>query len=446
MLKLILALETDGAPLEYGNCVIDYIFNVLGRRPALLAAFGLLAMLAGCDSENNGAAPGRAKTGPTTITALIWAPDWPQEMQEIAAAFTRAHPDIKVDLQFMIGNSVEENLKPKVAANRLPDLISINPNAYATGLAEQGILVDVGRSAAWGNMLDRLKPDWTAPSGRRYGVAGGVAATLIYYNKEMFRRAGVTTLPSNFEQFLAVCAQLKKAGVTPLVLDGCFPNMLANGPFSYSFANNVAARQPDWRQQLAAGRLDLDTPEVADIFAKIMLLPARGYVQAGFMNTGYDDGIKLFAEGHAAMAFEGTWAAGRLMGGKATQAGAQVGIFTPPWNAPGKPVVPVLGSETGFAVCDTRHREAALQFLDYLVGRGYPLQQMKRKNIPSMKRLAAPAVNAPQLTAAIAQISAAPQAVPPYYVFLPAAAIELLHPLLQEVLAGQATPQQAAAR
>lgn len=425
--------------------MIDDTFTVRGRR-AMLAALGLLAvaaMAAGCDKAGSGAAPGRAPTGQTTITALIWAPDWPQEMQEIAAAFTRLHPDIKVDVQFMIGNSVEENLKPKVAANRLPDLVSINPNAYAAGLAEQGILVDVGRSAAWDNMLDQLKPDWTAPSGRHYGVAGGVAATLIYYNKDWFRRAGVTALPSNFEQFLAVCEQLKQAGITPLVLDGGFPNMLANGPFSYGFANNVAARQPDWRQQLAAGRLDLDTPEVADIFAKIKLLPERGYVQAGFLNTGYDDGIKLFADGRAAMAFEGTWAAGRLMGGKA---GAQVGIFVPPWNAPGKQVVPVLGSETGFAVCDTRHRDAALQFLDYLVGRGYPTQQMKRKNIASMKRLAAPAVNDPQLTAAIAQISAAPQAVPPYYVFLPAAAIELLHPLLQEVLAGQATPQQAAAR
>jgi len=272
------------------------------------------------------------------------------------------------------------------------------------------------------------------------------AAAISVLTGDDIRRAGITTLPSDFAQFLAVCEQLKQAGITPLVLDGGFPNMLANGPFSYGFANNVAARQPDWRQQLAAGRLDLDTPEVADVFAKIKLLPERGYVQAGFLNTGYDDGIQLFADGRAAMAFEGTWAAGRLMGGKATQAGAQVGIFTPPWNAPGKQVVPVLGSETGFAVCDTRHREAALQFLDYLVGRGYPLQQMKRKNIPSMKRLAAPAVNAPQLTAAIAQISAAPQAVPPYYVFLPASAIELLHPLLQEVLAGQATPQQAAAR
>ncbi|WP_295990579.1 extracellular solute-binding protein [Rugamonas sp.] len=412
-----------------------------GSRAGLAAAgvVGALAVLGGCDSGHHAAAPGRADSEPTTITALVWAPDWPQEMQEIAAAFTRAHPRIKVEVQFMIGNSVEENLKPKVAANRLPDLVSLNPNAYATRLADQGILVDVGRSAAWDNMLDQLKPDWTAPSGRHYGVAGGIAATLIYYNKEMFRKAGIGALPTNFEQFLTVCEQLKKAGYTPLVLDGAYPNMLGNGPFSYGFANNVAARQPDWREALAAGKLDLNTPEVADIFAKIKLLAARGYLQPGYMNTGYADGLKLYADGRAAMAFEGTWAAGRLMGGRVAS-----GVFVPPWNAPGKRVVPVLGSETGFAVCDTRHREAALQFLDYLVGAGYPMQQNKRRNIPSMKQLAAPAVSDPQMTAYIAQISAAPQAVPPYYVFLPASAIELLHPLLQDVLSGKTTPQQAA--
>src|SRR5471032_1222395 len=103
------ALQRRRAPSHCGQRVIDDILKVLGR----LATLGLLVLAAGCDSGNNGAAPDRAKTAPTTITALIWAPDWPQEMQEIAAAFTRAHPGIKVDVQFMIGNSVEENLKPK---------------------------------------------------------------------------------------------------------------------------------------------------------------------------------------------------------------------------------------------------------------------------------------------------------------------------------------------
>ncbi len=413
-----------------------------GLLAPLLVLAPLLLALAGCgdDSHVASAAPPAERAPATTITALVWAPDWPKEMHDVAAAFSREHPDIRVDVQFMIGNSVEENLKPKVAANQLPDLVSVNPNAYAASLAEQGILAEVGRTAAWNNMLDLLKPDWTSASGKHFGVAGGVAATLIYYNKTMFRQAGIKALPQNFDEFLAVCAQLKKAGYTPLVLDGGFPNMLGNGPFSHGFANLVAAGRPDWRQALAAGTLALDTAQAADIFARIKLLAARGYVQPDYLNTGYDEGIRLFATGRAAMAFEGTWAAGRLMVGKRDE----VGVFIPPWNAAGKLAVPVVGSETGFAVCNTRQREAALQLLDFLVGKGFAIQQNARRNIPPMKQLPGAMVTDPQITAYIRQVSAYPQVVPPYYVFLPASTIELLHPLLQDVLAGKTAPRAAA--
>lgn len=402
--------------------------------------------LSGCERGQGkpAAATAAVQAPPLTLTALVWAPDWPQEMQEVAAAFTRAHPQIRIDVQFMIGDSVEANLKPKVAANQLPDLVSVNPNAYAANLADQGLLADAGRSAAWDNMLDVLKPDWTSPAGRHFGVSGGLATTMIYYNKAMFAQAGISKLPGNFEEFLAACAQLKKAGFTPLLWGAGFPNMLANGPFSSGFANGVATSRSDWRAALAAGTLDLDTPEVADIFAKIKLLAARGYVQSGYMNAGYDEAIRLFASGGGAMTFQGSWASRRLMSVK----GFEAGVFLPPWNAPGKTVVPVVGSETGFAVCNTGNtarQQAALQFLDFILGQGFAIQQNRRQNIAPMKRPAGPVSLDPQIAAYARALGAYTLTAPPYYTYLPAAAIEALHPLLQQVLAGQITPRQAAA-
>jgi multiple sugar transport system substrate-binding protein/raffinose/stachyose/melibiose transport system substrate-binding protein len=404
----------------------------------LVPALFLMLALAGC---GKGTATAVVPAPPVTITALVWAPDWSDEMQKVAAAFTRAHPQIRVELQFMIGNSVEENLKPKMAAHQLPDLVSVNPNAYAAALADQGVLVDLGHSTAWDDMLDVLKPDWTSPKKRRFGVAGGIAATPVYYNKKMFRLAGIERPPENFDEFLDACERLKKAGFTPLALDGAFPNMLANGPFSAGFANNIVANRPDWRDAAAIGALALDTPAAADIFAKIRLLAQRGYLQTAYMNTGYEDGLRLFAEGHVAMAFAGTWAAGRLMGGKLVDAG----VFIPPWNAAGKPLVPVVGSETGFAVCETKNKAAALLFLDFIVGQGYAIEQNRRLNIAPMKHPAGNLVNDARMTAYIDAIGARPVTAPPYYAMLPAATIEMLHPLLQDVLSGKTAPRQAAA-
>ena len=257
-------------------------------------------------------------------------------MLQIAAEFSKLNPDVHVDVQFMIGNSVEENIKPRIAAGTLPDLMSVNPNAYSAELADQGVLTNVSQTSAWKSMLAPLKRDWTSRRGKGFGISGGVATTMIYYNRDMFAKAGIEKLPANFDEFLRVCAQLKRAGFTPIMLNGGFPNMLGNGPFISGFANNVVAHEPDWKRKMAEGTLDLDTPEVADIFAKMALLPDRGYVQPSFMSTGYDDGMRLFKEGKVAMAFQGSWAAGLLLHGNRFP----VGVLIPPWNARAETVVP----------------------------------------------------------------------------------------------------------
>ncbi len=416
------------------------------RRVASALAVAALCLLAACKPAPQAA--GEAEAGaiavsaPVTITALIWAPDWPQEMQRIAAEFSRLNPDIKVDLQFMIGNSVEENLKPKVASRKLPDLMSVNPNPYAAELADQGVLADVGDAPAWQRLRPGLKADWISPNGKHFGVAGGVAATLIYYNKRMFREAGIATLPTDFAQFLDVCERLKRAGFTPLYWSGGFPNLIANGAFSFGFANNIVRTTPDWKARIADGTLALDNPAGADIFAKLHTLAQRGYTQPDMMRSGYAEGISSFVEGRTAMAFQGTWAAGSLL----HPAGFDVGVFVPPWHARGVASVPVIGSETGFAVGETVNKAQALRFLEYISGAGFAIQQKKRQNITPFTTATGEQQGDPQILAYLAQIERAPVTGSPYYSMLPANTIDLLHQLIQDVLSNRLTARQAARR
>ncbi|CAD6555834.1 hypothetical protein LMG27952_05931 [Paraburkholderia hiiakae] len=406
----------------------------------LSGLIGMLLLL-GCDQQNN-ARSSNATPGRTTITALIWAPDWPQEMLQIAAEFDKLNPDVHVNVQFMVGNSVEENIKPRVAAGTLPDLVSINPNAYAAELADQGVLADVRQSAAWMHMLDPLKSDWTSRDGKGFGVSGGVATTMIYYNRAMFAMAGIDTLPTNFDEFLAVCAKLKRAGMIPVMWSGGFPNMLGNGPFASGFANNVVAHEPHWKEKMADGTLSLDTPQVADIFARIALIPERGYAQPSFMTTGYDEGIRLFREGRVAMAFQGSWAAGLMLHGN----DFSVGVFVPPWNARGERVVPVLGSETGFAVCETPNKVAAMRFLEFIAGKGFPILQRKRHNVSPFQQGMGTVVSDVEIVDYTNALSRYPVTASPYYSSLPSNTIELLHKLMQDVLLRKITPRQAAQR
>jgi len=405
----------------------------------LLSGLIGLQLLSGCHQQDASTAS-TAVPHQTSITALIWAPDWPEQMLQIAAEFSKLNPDVHVDVQFMIGNSVEENIKPRVAAGTLPDLVSVNPNAYSAGLADQGVLTSVSQTAAWKSMLAPLKQDWSS-RGTAFGISGGVATTMIYYNRDMFAKAGIEKLPTNFDEFLHVCAELKRAGFTPIMLNGGFPNMLGNGPFISGFANNVVAHEPDWKKKMAEGTLDLDTPAVADIFAKMALLPDRGYVQPSFMSTGYDDGMRLFKDGKVAMAFQGSWAAGLLLHGNRFP----VGVFIPPWNARGETVVPVLGSETGFAVCETPNKAAALRFLEFIAGKGFPILQRKRHNISPFQPDGGTVVN-PEIVDYAKAVSRYSVTASPYYSTLPSNTLESLHGLMQDVLLKKITPREAAKR
>lgn len=414
------------------------------RRAAPWCAVAALCVLVACKpapSSPAADAPAVA-SAPVTITALIWAPDWPDEMRRIAAQFNRLNPDIKVELEFMSGNSVEANLKPKVAAHALPDLMSVNPNAYAAELADRGMLADVGASLAWQRLRPGLKSDWLSPNGKRFGIAGGVAATLIYYNKGMFRHAGVARLPTNFTEFLGLCERLKQAGFTPLYLSGDFPNLIANGAFSFGFANNIVASTPDWKARIVDGTLVLDNNAGADIFGKIRTLAQRGYTQPRLMQSGYPDSISSFAEGRTAMAFHGTWAAGGLLHPK----DVEVGVMVPPWNDQGTTSVPVIGSETGFALGETANKAQALRFLEYLSGPGFAIQQKKRQNIAPFAAATAEGNDDPQILAYLAQIERAPVTASPYYSMLPANTIDVLHQLIGDVLSNRLTPRQAAQR
>ncbi len=119
-------------------------------------------------------------------------------------------------------------------------------------------------------------------------------------------------------------------------------------------------------------------------------------------------------------------------------------MFIPPWNAPGKRVVPVIGSETGFAVGETPNKAAAMRFLEFITGEGFSIIQRKRQNIPQFKQVAGTLVSDQKIVDYTNLVSRYPVTASPYYSVLPSNSIERLHRLMQDVLIRKITPRQAA--
>lgn len=106
--------------------------------------------------------------------------------------------------------------------------------------------------------------------------------------------------------------------------------------------------------------------------------------------------------------------------------------------------MPVIGSETGFAVFETPNKAAAMRFLEFIAGQGFSILQRKRQNIPPFRQGPGTLVSDQKMIDYTNMVSRYPVTGRPYYSVLPSNSIERLHRLMQDVLFGKITPRQAA--
>jgi multiple sugar transport system substrate-binding protein len=372
-----------------------------------------------------------------TVTAAMMAGDIPQETQDFLDVFAKENPDVQIDFT-NVPQDLEVYLQPKAASGQMPDFISVNGGSFGADLVDRGILVDLKDTFAAKNTVDAVKPQFTSPKGRLFGIAGGVSTSLIYYNVQVFKDLGLT-IPDNWEDFLVVCEKIKQAGKVPLIItpgDGTMSNTL----WSHGFANNVASKYPDYAKRLREGTMNLDTPEFADVYAKGKLLFDKGYTQPGAVSTKYMPGNQMYIQGEAVMHFAGSWLAGSLL-----KTDFETGVFMPPWNSKGKTRIPIVATETGWGVSEGPHKKQAIRLLDWINGKGYHYYQNARGNIPHVKDPMGPVKLDDRIKNYLTKLYSYKQTAGLWFEYIPAETMTLTFQLYQEVLTSQKTPREAAA-
>jgi raffinose/stachyose/melibiose transport system substrate-binding protein len=107
-----------------------------------------------------------------------------------------------------------------------------------------------------------------------YGVPLDFVSYGIFYNKAMFRRAGISTPPANFSSLLAACAKLKKIGVIPIAYgdrDGySTDNWVTYMYGSYMSPNDIA--------RVNSGKLSYTDPKLLKPLQQLTALRTQGCV------------------------------------------------------------------------------------------------------------------------------------------------------------------------
>src|SRR5262249_21669421 len=90
--------------------------------------------------------------------------------------------------------------------------------------AEAGLLKDItpdltANNSAWLNSFSsQAAMDLYKFDGKNYGVAYDWGAVGMWYNKDLFAKAGITDTPKTWDDLISVVKKLQAAGITPFTI------------------------------------------------------------------------------------------------------------------------------------------------------------------------------------------------------------------------------------
>jgi len=309
----------------------------------------------------------------------------------INSEFKAANPGVDIAVESYPDQPWQEKVKIYVAAKQLPDINKFwsFPGMFKP-LIDAKLVQSLDKPAfdKLGYMPGALESN--VFGGKLYGLPLTADGWVVYYNKKLFKDAGVA-VPKTYDDLIASVAKFKAKGIIPAVTDGkdAWPLVITwdaltekvNGDFS--------------RTQAAFDRKAKFTDP--DFVKGATLL--QGLVKAGFfaedlMVSDYGASRNLFGQGKAAMYVMGTWEVG-LGADKnfAPEFLTNVDAFKFPTVAGGKGKADDFMAWFGgniFVNASGKNAATGVKYLEFLAKRWPALAWEKQAGYPAQKVTARP--------------------------------------------------------
>lgn len=291
-----------------------------------LAAGVAIAACGGSSSSSTSSSSGNAKVikvafGSTYVfdTTQLTTKWWNQ----VAQQFEAQNPGIKVQLVPIPGSYNDIVTKLSLlyrSPSTAPDVAEI-PTGQIGLWASSGYLRPLNSelaSTSWWSKFPAVVQSEGTFGGKVYAVDQGENDSAMYYNKTMFRKAGlpVPWTPHNWNDILAAAAKIKASvpGVIPLWFlagAGSGANGLLQGINNFIVGTSTPKIQAD----TSGNKWVVDSPGIRDSFTLLKRTIASGYdasVSQLFSPNAVTTPLTLFAQGKLAMAvgsnyYTGNW-------------------------------------------------------------------------------------------------------------------------------------------
>ena len=318
------------------------------KKRIKLAMLGMTAVLFGltaCGNKQEAA----SKEGKTTIRFASWdTADDVDAQQKMVDKFNEEHPDIQVVLE-AYGSDFDTKISASMGSGDAPDVMYMwNYPAYHEGLEPLDSYIEKEGEEYKKNFYSTLW-NYNSYDGQIYGLPVGFTTHCVYYNKDLFEKAGVEE-PKDGWTWEDLEEKAKKINEATGVKGFSFS--MKPDPYDYEmylWSNGTAYCDKDGKME---GYVDSD--KALETYKMFQDMEKDGYAVATEKSGGDE-----FQAGQTGMFVYGAWAVKKY-----TEEGVNFGLAKLPSFGSEKSAS--ILSSSGVAIAkSSKNKEAAWEFVKF---------------------------------------------------------------------------------
>ena len=372
-----------------------------------------------------------AQAEPVKLT--IWGLDGDNGLiPTMAKEFDEKNEDIVVEFRALaFDDLVNETLKA-VATGNPPDMISLDNPDFAM-FSSRGAMLDITDRVASSEVIkaENYYPGpWNSVmwDGKVYGVPKATNTIALFYNKDLFAKAGIAAPPQTWDELLDAARKLNDPASK---VYGLTWSARANEEGTFQFL--------PWIQMSGGGYSAVNGPGAVKALDLWKTIIDEKLGSQDVLSQGQWDSTGTFNAGNAAMAISGPWEINRM----ATDAKFDWGVTLLPTETAGGARSSAMGDFNWGIFAATEHPDESFRMLEYFVSQADRLFP-EFSNIPARSDIALPSTGDARKDAALAVFQeqlkyAQPRGPHPEWAKISKA----VYDAMQQALTGQASSQQA---
>ncbi|OIJ11833.1 hypothetical protein BKP37_15465 [Anaerobacillus alkalilacustris] len=358
-------------------------------------------------------------------------------LQELAALYESLYPGVKIEFESLgaISSSYDVELNSKFGLGTFPDIFTTE--AYLSFEPWEDIALPLN-DFSWIDDTVEGSTDGVTVNGTIYGVPIALEAYGYIYNKDLFAKAGITTIPTTISELREAARKLKATGVTPFSNGYAEWWILGNHSFNIALASHETPNE--YIEGILDGTINLSNDETMNAWVDWLDLTIQ-YGNKDPLSTDYQTQVEKLVKGEAAMMQQGNWT--QLMINE-LNSDINLGIMPIPISDKGHDYIMVGVPNYWIVHNQSPVKEEAIEFIEWLVtseeGKAFIVNDLEY--IPSFTNIEYDAQKLGDITASLQTYIDQEKTTGWYWSNFPSESANLIFENIQKYLRGQATREQ----